>query len=82
MLGHNGAGKTSFISMITGLLEKTKGSGQVFNLDMFEQMDDVRKLMGVCPQHDILFELLTPEEHLDIFYDFKGGDPTRKQAEI
>jgi len=54
----------------------------VFDLDLFEQMDEVRQLMGVCPQHDILFELLTPEEHLDIFYDFKGGDPDKKQGEI
>lgn len=38
--------------------------------------------MGVCPQHDVLFELLTPEEHLDIFYDFKGGDPALKDEEI
>jgi len=29
-----------------------------------------------------LFDSLTPEEHLDIFYDFKGGDPARKQEEI
>ena len=38
--------------------------------------------MGVCPQHDVLFDNLTPEEHLDIFYDFKGGDPARKADEI
>jgi ATP-binding cassette subfamily A (ABC1) protein 3 len=38
--------------------------------------------MGVCPQHDVLFEYLTPIEHLNIFYDFKGGDPTKKQQEI
>ena len=38
--------------------------------------------MGVCPQHDVLFDNLTPEEHLDIFYDFKGGDPARKQQEL
>ena len=45
-------------------------------------MDEVREFMGVCPQHDVLFDLLTPREHLDIFYDFKGGDPARKQQEI
>ena len=28
--------------------------------------------MGVCPQHDVLFDLLTPQEHLEIFCDFKG----------
>jgi len=38
--------------------------------------------MGVCPQHDVLFDLLTPEEHLDIFYDFKGADPAKKKDEI
>lgn len=38
--------------------------------------------MGVCPQHDILFELLTTEEHLSIFYDLKGADPKLKKAEI
>jgi ATP-binding cassette subfamily A (ABC1) protein 3 len=38
--------------------------------------------MGVCPQHDVLFEYLTPIEHLNIFYDFKGGDPTKKHQEI
>lgn len=38
--------------------------------------------MGVCPQHDILFELLTCEEHLSIFYDLKGADPKLKNQEI
>ena len=36
----------------------------------------------MCPQHDILFDLLTPEEHIDLFYDFKGGDPSHKRDEI
>ena len=45
-------------------------------------MGDVREFMGVCPQHDVLFDLLTPEEHLSIFYDFKGGDPDKKEAEL
>ena len=38
--------------------------------------------MGVCPQHDVLFDLLTPEEHLDIFYDFKGGAKDAKEEEL
>lgn len=82
LLGHNGAGKTTTISMLTGLINKTRGDAKVYDLDMFEQRDEVREFMGVCPQHDILFDLLTPREHLDIFFDFKGGDPNRKQEEI
>ena len=45
-------------------------------------MDKIREFLGICPQHDVLFDFLTPREHLDIFYDFKGGDPSRKREEI
>lgn len=82
LLGHNGAGKSTMISMLTGLIERSQGSAKCYNVDLFEETDEVREFMGVCPQHDVLFDLLTPREHLDIFYDFKGGDPARKQAEI
>jgi ATP-binding cassette subfamily A (ABC1) protein 3 len=49
LLGHNGAGKTTTISMLTGLLEATKGKASVFGLDIFNEMDDFRKILGVCP---------------------------------
>lgn len=45
-------------------------------------MDELREFMGVCPQHDVLFDDLNAKEHLSIFYDFKGGDESRKQQEI
>ena len=59
--------------MLTGLINSTSGEASLFGNDMFAEMDVVRKEMGVCPQHDVLFDLLTPEEHLDIFYEFKGA---------
>lgn len=49
---------------------------------MFSTMGEARKMMGVCPQHDVLFDLLTPEEHLEIFYEFKGADKTNRKKEI
>ena len=82
LLGHNGAGKTTTISMVTGLLPFTSGEAEVFGYDVFSQMAQIRQFMGVCPQHDILFGQLTPEEHLDLFADFKGLDPSRKKEEI
>mgnify|MGYP000874907180 CR=1 FL=1 len=72
LLGHNGAGKTTTISMLTGLITSSEGNAKIYDKDLFEEMDDVRKFMGVCPQHDVLFDLLTPREHLEIFCDFKG----------
>jgi len=49
---------------------------------MFVDFEAVRKFMGICPQHDVLFDFLTPIEHLQVFYDFKGGDPEKKEKEI
>jgi len=45
------------------LLSLQKGQ-QLLTTTMFKEADKVRQLMGVCPQHDILFENLTPVEHL------------------
>lgn len=54
--------------------ELTEGSAQAFGLDVGSQMGDLRKIMGVCPQHDILFDNLTCKEHLELYAAFKGVD--------
>ncbi|KAJ7956359.1 ABC transporter A family protein [Quillaja saponaria] len=67
MLGPNGAGKTSFISMMIGLTKPTSGAAFVEGLDIRTHMDGIYTSMGVCPQHDLLWETLTGREHL-LFY--------------
>ena len=49
LLGHNGAGKSTVISMLTGLIGKSTGSARVYDVDLFESKDEVREFMGVCP---------------------------------
>ena len=49
LLGHNGAGKTTTISMLTGLFGATEGDASVFGVDIFNDMQKVRQIMGVCP---------------------------------
>jgi ATP-binding cassette subfamily A (ABC1) protein 3 len=49
LLGHNGAGKTTTISMLTGLIESSGGVAEVFGIDLFEDMAEVRHFLGVCP---------------------------------
>ncbi|XP_038895719.1 ABC transporter A family member 7-like isoform X4 [Benincasa hispida] len=67
MLGPNGAGKTSFISMMIGLIKPTAGTAFVEGLDIRTEMNGIYGSMGVCPQHDLLWETLTGREHL-LFY--------------
>jgi len=41
-LGHNGAGKTSTISIISGLLNYTSGMAKIFGMDINGEMEDIR----------------------------------------
>ncbi|XVE56976.1 hypothetical protein DITRI_Ditri04bG0054700 [Diplodiscus trichospermus] len=67
MLGPNGAGKTSLINMMIGLTKPTSGTAYVQGFDILTDMDTIYTSMGVCPQHDLLWETLTGWEHL-LFY--------------
>lgn len=70
--GHNGAGKSTTINMLTGLVVPTSGSLTVAGLDVLKSLASVRQLLGVCPQHDILWDDLTAVEHLRLFAQLKG----------
>ncbi len=72
LLGHNGAGKTTAISMLTGLLPPTGGSASIAGKDIASDMAGIRHSLGVCPQHDVLWDDLTVEEHLQFFAGLKG----------
>jgi len=74
LLGPNGAGKTTIINMLTGFLPPTAGNALVFNETVAHSsgMAMIRRLMGVCPQFDILWDGLTAREHLLLFGIIKG----------
>jgi ABC-type multidrug transport system ATPase subunit len=72
LLGHNGAGKSTAIGMLTGLIPPSGGTATIEGKDIGYDMPEIRKNLGVCPQHDILFPMLTVEEHLILFASFKG----------
>ncbi|XP_058738226.1 ABC transporter A family member 1 isoform X2 [Vicia villosa] len=72
LLGHNGAGKSTTISMLVGLLPPTSGDALIFGKNIVSDIDEIRKVLGVCPQHDILFPELTVREHLELFAILKG----------
>ena len=50
LLGANGAGKTTIISILIGLVNKTSGSVKVFNHDIDREFDQAKRMIGVVPQ--------------------------------
>uniref|UniRef100_A0A8C5V2F7 ATP binding cassette subfamily A member 12 n=1 Tax=Microcebus murinus TaxID=30608 RepID=A0A8C5V2F7_MICMU len=79
LLGPNGAGKTTTISMLTGLFGTSAGTIFVYGKDIKTDLNIVRKNMGVCMQHDVLFSYLTTKEHLLLYGSIKVPHWTKKQ---
>lgn len=83
LLGHNGAGKTSTINMLTGVHEATGGTAYVNGMELHSRSTDIRQQMGFCPQHDALFDYLTVYEHLEFYCDLKSkGSKKEKKQEV
>ncbi|XP_047633732.1 phospholipid-transporting ATPase ABCA7 isoform X8 [Phacochoerus africanus] len=71
-LGHNGAGKTTTLSILSGLFPPTGGSARVLGHDVRSSMAAIRPYLGVCPQYNVLFDMLTVDEHVWFYGRLKG----------
>jgi ABC-type multidrug transport system fused ATPase/permease subunit len=82
LLGHNGAGKSTTINMLTGLLAPTSGDAKMYGLSIKRDMDSIRNILGVCPQHNILWDDLTAREHMRMFALLKGIGKQERKKEV
>jgi len=53
--------------MTAGFLPSSVGTAYINGLDMRRDMMKIRENIGFCPQHDVLFDTMTVEEHLTVF---------------
>jgi len=67
LLGPNGSGKTTTIRILCGILEPTSGSARVGDCDVRKEPNNVKKLIGVCPQEPVVFPYLTGRENVELF---------------
>jgi ABC-2 type transport system ATP-binding protein len=72
LLGPNGAGKTTTISMISGLIEPTRGDAKIGGYSITRQPLDAKRLMGVVPQEIALYPTLSARQNLEFFGKMYG----------
>jgi ABC-2 type transport system ATP-binding protein len=71
-LGANGAGKTTAIRMLIGLLQPSSGSARVAGYDVAHDTEQVKRNIGYMSQRFSLYEDLTPRENIRLYGGIYG----------
>jgi ABC-2 type transport system ATP-binding protein len=76
-LGSNGAGKSTTIRMLCGLLRPTSGSALVDGIDVGRNPEGVKARIGYMSQKFSLYELLTVDQNIRLYAELYGVRPAR-----
>ena len=71
LLGVNGAGKSTILSILNGLTKIDSGEIKVFGLDIKKDIKKIRDISSIVPQNLAFYEQLTVKENLDFFADIQ-----------
>ena len=84
-LGPNGAGKSTTIRMLCGLLMPTSGKGRVAGIDIVEEPEKIKQVIGYMSQKFSLYEDLTVMENLHFFggiYGLSGSLQREREGQV
>jgi ABC-2 type transport system ATP-binding protein len=76
-LGSNGAGKSTTIRMLCGLLKPTSGTVRVDGVDVSRDPEAVKARIGYMSQKFSLYELLTVDQNIRLYAELYGVPPAR-----
>ncbi|MCD6569321.1 MAG: ABC transporter ATP-binding protein [Deltaproteobacteria bacterium] len=85
LIGPDGAGKSTLIRMIAGLMKPTSGSIKAGDINVVEQYEKARHTIGYMPQVFGLYGLLTVEENLSFtaeIFGIKGSTYTKRLEKL
>jgi ABC-2 type transport system ATP-binding protein len=72
LVGRNGAGKTTFVEAVSGLVRPEAGRIRIGGIDALANPRAARAMLGVCPQEPALYPAATVAEHLRLFGALAG----------
>lgn len=82
LLGHNGAGKTTIMKMLTGFLEPTAGTIRIDGLDIETEKRAIQAKIGYLPENCPLWPEMTVIDYLDFQATLHGIDEGQKRQRI
>ncbi|NCG21954.1 MAG: ATP-binding cassette domain-containing protein [Rhodobacterales bacterium] len=82
LIGHNGAGKTTCLKMLMGLLRPTEGAVRIYGKDTAEDPLEARRLLGAVPEEPALYEYLSAVEFLEFVAEVRGGGDVAKSLAL
>lgn len=78
-VGRNGAGKTTAIKLLCGLIRPTSGGAQLYGEDIRSR--EARRLVGYLPEQPYFYEYLTPRETLDFYGRLRGLSQAQRREQ-
>ncbi|HHU49579.1 MAG: ABC transporter ATP-binding protein [Caldicoprobacterales bacterium] len=84
-LGPNGAGKSTTMNILTGYISATDGHALINGIDILEQPEEAKKMIGYLPESPPLYGDMTVDEYLDFVSDIKrvtGTDRKKNRERI
>jgi len=82
LLGANGAGKTTAVSIFSGFFPPDSGTVQLMGMDILRQPNTIRQVLGLVPQEIALYDSLTARENLAFFGRLSGFSGKKLQARV
>jgi len=82
LIGHNGAGKSTCLKMLMGLLRPTEGAVKLHGVDVVASPDEARKLLGAVPEEPALYDYLTAREFLAFVAEVRGASGIDEALEL
>ncbi len=82
IIGHNGAGKSTILKMISGLVTPTSGEVTVMGHNMLKDSTAAKRVLGYLPEESPLYENMTAREYLMFFSEVYGLPRSKAQARI